>query len=98
MKYWIKVLLTPSCWIRNYPYSKEYDDICLKQLENPVFTNVGEHYAQLNGKLVWINNYPYAAFHLERGRLAYKLPSRRTVFKLKEALEAQRPIKQPFKW
>jgi len=83
MKYFLKILLTPNCWLRNYGYCKHLNKRILKELKNPIFTEVREHSATINGLQLWVSNYPRAYGTTYKGQL---LPSRYTVFKLRDAL------------
>jgi hypothetical protein len=98
----LKVLTTPRCWIRNDPTSKAWD----KELNKLLDTNNiilgsyrGEsdsYYTLLVGDVeVWVSNFPYAYGSKHRAGLAEaKLPSRATVFRLREAEMAARANKQ----
>jgi len=87
-----KVGINPGTWMRNYGYSKHVDKFILTALENPKF-EYGNPYTQydnvikLNGVTVWVGNYPYAYGYLYN-RSQVGMPSRKTVVKLKKALDA----------
>ena len=95
MKYFLKSLL-PLHWIRNHSTDEEWDALILSFLENPVFSEPeykGLGYVlKLNGVEIWVENYPYAfGSPADTSGTSYaKLPSRRTVIKLKEALDNYR--------
>lgn len=60
---YLQVLLTPTCWMQNYPLSKEWDQELTWLLDNRChFTPVGQYRAQLGNYEVWISNHPYASF------------------------------------
>jgi hypothetical protein len=54
-------------------------------LDDPKFTNLCEHYVQLNGRKIWIANHPYACCTpCTNG--AGVMPSRATVWRFFDAL------------
>lgn len=84
MKYFLKVLFTPSCWLQNYLYSSNWDKLLNELMETHTFTNVTEYTANLGNVRVWIENYPYAAFTPDRSIKVR--PSRRTILKAYDKL------------
>jgi len=90
--YYMRIILTPSCWIRVGSTDKAWDSLVQEQLKNPVFTNNKEFTVELNGVELWIGNYPckYGTDHSfgygNFGTDDY-LPSMVTVFKLKDAID-----------
>lgn len=59
---WVRILVTPSCWLQNACYSKEWDTKLKQLIAANRFTNIGEHKAFLGGVEIWIDNHPYASF------------------------------------
>jgi hypothetical protein len=88
MKYIWKIIATPSCWLRNHPYSAEYDKLVLELLASEKVIH-GKHTSTLGNLVVWTENYPYAygSPYCHGDNI---LPSRPTVFKLREAVEKSR--------
>lgn len=84
MKYFLKVVFTPSCWLQIHPYSSIWDKQLNKLMETHTFTNVTGFTANLGNVRVWIENYPYAAFTPDRSMTVR--PSRRTILKAYEKL------------
>lgn len=91
MNYFFKILLTPSCWIRNYPTSRVLSDKINKALDAGLLPTVDAGYlgrsytVKLDGLELWIENYPYAYGSVyPYGRT---LPDRATVFRLAEAVD-----------
>lgn len=91
LKLWFRVLTTPDCWIRLGKTNKEWDAELREHLKNPVFEK--NEYSpdliiKLNGIRVWVSNYPYSYGdkHCESDK-PRKLPSRRTVFMLFDAVQ-----------
>lgn len=80
----IRVLLSPSYWIRIYRYDSSYDKWLRLQLRNPIFTDMDKHTIKLNGKLIWIASYPYGSYRTYNGS---ELPSRRTTLLMKCAIQ-----------
>ena len=84
-RYFWKVLLTPGCWLQNYPYSKEWDKILTDLMKYYSFKlDFDCHTAVLGDRTIWISNHPYASFTSYYGLRVR--PSRRTIFKAREAL------------
>lgn len=81
----LKILTTPLCWFRNYPYSKEWDKRLNELLDKNSFTEIGEHTAMLGSVPIWTSNYPYAFAH-PYTKAKPMLPSRATVFRAYEQL------------
>ena len=84
--YFIKVLLTPTCWLRNSPTSRHWDASVLENLKSPEWSDLQKHTVKLNGKTIWISNYPYASCTDHRAIREF-MPSRITVFKFFDAIE-----------
>jgi len=59
--YWIKFIFSPEYWLFNSDYNKGWDDTILKILEDPKIERLDSHYITINGKTLWIANWPYAA-------------------------------------
>ena len=55
-------------------------------LNNPTFTEIGEHTVRLNGRKIWTYNYPYA-YGTPYGWASEVMPSRGTVVRLKNMVE-----------
>lgn len=87
MKYTIKVLITPSCWIRNYQTSKNWDKKFLKLLEENKWGSPDQYTACLGDIVIWIANYPYASFNPCSTAGLRVLPSRKTAMYARERLE-----------
>lgn len=81
LKYFIKVLFTPSCWFRNYEYNKEWDEYLLELMKTEKFSKFFVGTAKFGHNKLWVANYPYACFHHPNFDV---MPSRVTVFKLRE--------------
>lgn len=102
MKYLLKTILTPSCWLRVGTTSSSWDrevnllidnksSVKLTRLSSGVaYSSNGEILTiELGGIGIWIGNYPYSYGEMYPN-LKYppgKLPSRKTVFKLKEYID-----------
>lgn len=88
LKYLIRFsfIFRPTYWVRNYRCSEEWDKELNSMLDKPVFEYTGSHTIKLNGKMVWISNYPYAyGSPYEWG--VEVLPRRETVIRLKDTLD-----------
>lgn len=62
MYYWLKALLTPTCWVQNERYSSAWDAELRRLLKTERFSNIGEYTAEIGGRVLWIENHPYASF------------------------------------
>ena len=93
-QFFLRVLFNPSYWILNSPPpNEEWDGELNKMLDNPEFGRIDSHTCNLNGKTIWIENFPYAygspwANHRYHGKDI--LPKRRTILKLYDALESHK--------
>ena len=81
----LRILTTPSCWTRIRATNKVLDAWMIEALKNPEFSQLTAHSVFLNGKHIWITNYPYCYGYLYSHQ-DLGLPSRTTVFKLFDAI------------
>ncbi|PHQ78909.1 MAG: hypothetical protein COB66_07915 [Coxiella sp. (in: Bacteria)] len=58
--YLLWVSVNPMFWVRNYRTGSHWDRSVLLNLQTPEFTELGDYTVKLNGKEIWIYNYPYA--------------------------------------
>jgi hypothetical protein len=86
MKNLIRVLLTPSCWFRNYPTCPYVDDLVNSLLDHNQIQAVDRHSAVIGGRTIWISNFPYASGTIDEGSKCTGMPSRRTVFRLHDCI------------
>lgn len=87
-----RILTTPRCWLRNHLTNKVLDEWMIEALKEPKFSNYGSFTIDLNGKTIWIENYPYGCGEVY-GKAHLGLPSRSTVFKLFDAISNYRTNK-----
>lgn len=85
LKYTIKVLLMPRCWIRKQPTSKVWDKQFLKLLEENKWAMKYMYTAYIGKEEIWIKNHPYASF--APWRPVRMLPSRKTALYAMDRLE-----------
>lgn len=94
MKYFFKILFTPSCWLRNYPTSRPLSNKINKLLDEghlPKVVDSGPFFgraytAQLGDDMtLWIENFPYAYGSVYP--YGKTMPDRATVFRLAEAVD-----------
>lgn len=76
LKYKIKALLTPGCWIQVNQYSEAWDRKLRGLMETHKFIKHGSHHAEIGGCLIWTANHPYASFKLLPANVR---PSRATI-------------------
>lgn len=62
---WLRVLLTPSCWIQGEPYVKDVDKVLREAMEKHTFVAIDHYYARLGNLVLWIANYPYDCMLLD---------------------------------
>lgn len=84
MKYLLKVLITPSCWIQNNKYSAIWDDKLNRLMATHKFEHLNSCESKLGGLIIWIENHPYASFTYTRIKVR---PSRRTILRAFEKLQ-----------
>lgn len=77
LKYFIKVILTPTCWLQNESYSEAWDELLLKLMEEHKFIHINQYVAKIGNVTVWIENHPYASFTFFN--IVKCRPSRRTI-------------------
>ena len=99
MKYWLKVLFTPGCWIQNTAYSPLWDAqlrALLDSGEKFVVADSSGYTASIGDYVVWIENHPYASFTPYSGN-SNRRPSRATILRAMDHLaeDALAAIKQP---
>lgn len=80
------VLFHPEFWVQNFPYSREVDEFFINGIsQGAKFTSITEYTAFFCGKLIWIENHPYASFRCIGPNRSY-LASRATRNKLMRVL------------
>lgn len=82
----LRIILTPGCWIRNYRKCSHIDNLINKLLDSGDIQIESECMAIIGGRTIWIGNAPYAAGTLYEGKPVMGMPSRRTVFRLMDAI------------
>ena len=91
LKTLIRILTTPSCWIRKYKTDLIWDMKLNQLLDKHDFADIGEYTAKLGNTLIWHSNHPYASFSPYRpvvGTVSI-LPTRTTVFRAYDKLVRQ---------
>lgn len=60
----LRVLLTPSCWVTSDPYSPRWDDVLTRLMRDHTFeiSKDGGHTAKLGPATLWVSNHPYSSF------------------------------------
>jgi hypothetical protein len=71
--------LMPDYWLRNYPYSREWDAKLNLLLDTEHFIPIDEFTAVLGGVTVWVAGHPYASFRPYMYRVPSVQPRRVTV-------------------
>lgn len=61
LKYLLKAIITPSCWLRVKKTNKEWDNYLWNSLLTDDITIIGSHEILINDCIVWIANAPYAS-------------------------------------
>ena len=88
---WWRVVRDPKFRHQNYPLNKEWDAAILRNLKDPHFeiTNAWDTtsnmWITLNGKDIWVSNYPYASCRL-RASDGEGMPQKTTVLKFFDVL------------
>lgn len=87
MKYLLRVLTNPSCWIRSSATNKELDAAINKLLDAGADITFDSHTTTLGPLTLWTANFPYS-YGQEYTIEGIGLPSRKTVFRLYDAIAA----------
>lgn len=74
----IRVILTPGIWMQNHRYSSTWDAKIQSLMAENMFKDNDRYTAKLDGREIWIANYPYAAFNPYGWGVKVR-PSRRTI-------------------
>lgn len=87
----IRILATPSCWIRNHKVDLVWDMKLNQLLDKYDFTDITEHTVTLGSTRVWIKNHPYASFspYSPAAGTVSVLPTRETAFRAHDKLVHQ---------
>ena len=80
------VLTHPSYWLMNHTYSKEWEDVLMREVDLHGFVMVDRFEAKVGKLRVWIENHPYASFYQKNG--IQVRPSRFNIKKLHDRLIA----------
>ncbi len=83
MKEFFYRLLRPRHWLRNYPTSAAWDSYVLRCIADGKIKRLDRYTADLDGKVVWVENYPSAYGQRYPGEV---MPRASTVDLLAEAL------------
>lgn len=78
LKYLVRVLLTPTCWIRNERTNNVWDRELNQLMEKYDFQPITGYTARLGPVELWVANHPYASFTLRNQTF---LPKRTTVLR-----------------
>lgn len=87
MKYLLRVLTSPSCWIRSAPTNKELDAAINKLLDAGANITANSYTTTLGPLYLWTANFPYD-YGRENTIDGIGLPSRKTVFRLYDTIAA----------
>lgn len=74
MKYLLRVLFNPVCWLQNNSYSAEWDFELKQLLCEHKFVKTSSCTAMLGDVHIWIENHPYSSFHPYSNSLLHKQP------------------------
>lgn len=89
---WLRVVNNSKHWSPLYPVSKLWDAAILRNLQDPHFQESGHILTTasrcsviLNGKQMWVSNFPYASCYITVGGRSV-VPRRTTVLKFFDTL------------
>lgn len=84
MRHWLRVLLTPACWLLNNRVDRQWDHALNEMLDRKPMLKLGYLTVSVDGFVIWAGNYPYAYGTPRDQRLndSSLMPSRRTIFRL----------------
>jgi hypothetical protein len=86
------VAVRPHFWLMNYPHSAALTAWINERLdagEAPV--RLDEYTVRFGGRVLWVRNYPYAYGRIYEGNAPRLLPSRRTIYRLAQAIDPLSP-------
>ena len=86
MKDFLRVLLTPSCWVQNCSYSRMWDAHLQELIAKETFVSIGHYTAKIGGITVWVANHPFASFTPHGLPFLNVRPSRATLLKAHDKL------------
>ena len=93
----MRVLLTPRCWLQNDRYSPLWDAKLNELMERHHFKpEHTRHYAMLGTAKVWVSNHPYASFTYGKLR-PRRITILRAMDKLRQDLQVTDPIENEIK-
>ena len=81
LKYFIRLLISPSYWMMNELFYKEWDNDLIKEMATNKFTNYDGYNAKLGPLKMWVVNHPYSSF-VDRS-MGFR-PSRFTLMKCRD--------------
>ena len=90
----------------DHPYNKEFDEWCLQSLKDGKRFDVDNHRSHLNytcvfnGRVLWIENHPFASFHLYEKGFTEVSPSRYTRYLLNKKFNEDKKnhLHKQIKW
>lgn len=85
IKSWFRVLFTPSCWMQNESYSKEWEEELKELMDKHKFSSIGTHTAKLGEQEIWVANHPYSSFTPYPKHVGVR-PSRATILEAHDKL------------
>ena len=56
-------IFRPAYWLMQQKYSEAWDRFILQAIADGKITRTSTHTADVNGKCVWVSNFPYAFGH-----------------------------------
>lgn len=93
--YWnLRVLLTPTCWLQNYSYNKEWDSLLIAYMAFFEFKEIDRFSVSINDIAVWVCNHPYASFSQYKdvhSGIRCGRPSRKTILMAMSKLRRELP-------
>lgn len=79
--------LHPRYWLMNHQFNRDWDNWLNEQMDSGSFEAISAHTARIGGRIVWIENHPYASF-TNYGEGIRVRPSRRTIIRAHDKLIA----------
>lgn len=93
LKHLFVVYLNPAFWLQNHPHSKFLSEWYVYKLNDPniLITDIGDHTAKIDGRLMWIANYPYACgCPYPNHKMVEYLPAKWIRYELNKRIERER--------
>lgn len=92
LKFVLTMMFSPLSWMNLHKYNKEYDEWFVNAIDKHEFKWLNPYVVMIDGKVLWIANYPYSCFHVLEVEKSFSFDGR-TVYFTKDPEVVYRPSK-----